>query len=80
MALFKYFKSKVPKKFFLENFIGWNPQKFSPASFYTFMVYLLTASFDVTIMFRQVFKTSHTCIVVLTQHCIRGFSDLITVH
>ena len=32
MALFKYLKSKAPQKVSHENFIGLNPQKFSPAN------------------------------------------------
>ena len=39
MALFKCFKRKVQRKFSRENFIEWNPRKFSPANLSPFTVY-----------------------------------------
>ena len=39
MALFKFFKCKAPQKFPVNNFIGGNLQKFSPANLSPFTVY-----------------------------------------
>ena len=36
MALFKYFEHEPLQKFSHDNFIGWNPQKVSPANIFPF--------------------------------------------
>ena len=40
MALFKFLNVRHLESFPVKNFIGWNPQKFSPVNLSSFMVFL----------------------------------------